>query len=68
MSISRDIAEVQRVLKDSGLSYTMHSAGTTVGRDILLLPYLMRFESFQEPWLTLERILVGDQRAHGTML
>ena len=30
-SVSREVAEVQRLLKASGLSYTMHSAGTTVG-------------------------------------
>jgi uncharacterized protein (TIGR00106 family) len=30
-SVSKEVAEVQRVLKKSGLSYSMHSAGTTVG-------------------------------------
>ncbi|KAK1769280.1 putative cell wall biogenesis protein [Phialemonium atrogriseum] len=29
-SISREVAEVQKVLKASGLYYKMHSAGTTV--------------------------------------
>ncbi|KAL6711608.1 UPF0045 protein M15 [Coniothyrium glycines] len=29
-SVSREVAEVQRVLKRSGLEYSMHSAGTTV--------------------------------------
>ncbi|KAI9766474.1 MAG: hypothetical protein M1839_004895, partial [Geoglossum umbratile] len=29
-SVSREIAEVQRLMAKSGLSYTMHSAGTTV--------------------------------------
>ncbi|KAI8931367.1 hypothetical protein NX059_011701 [Plenodomus lindquistii] len=29
-SVSKEVAEVQRVLKKSGLVYTMHSAGTTV--------------------------------------
>ncbi|KAG5658710.1 hypothetical protein KAF25_007263 [Fusarium avenaceum] len=29
-SVAEDIAEVQRVLKASGLKYTLHSAGTTV--------------------------------------
>ncbi|KAF2398103.1 hypothetical protein EJ06DRAFT_523462 [Trichodelitschia bisporula] len=29
-SVSREIAEVQRLLKQSGLAYSMHSAGTTV--------------------------------------
>jgi hypothetical protein len=30
-SVSKEVAEVQRVLKKSGLEYSMHSAGTTVG-------------------------------------
>lgn len=30
-SVSAEIAEVQRLLKRSGLSFSMHSAGTTVG-------------------------------------
>ncbi|CAN9237946.1 cell wall biogenesis protein-like protein Ecm15 [Alternaria alternata] len=29
-SVSKEVAEVQRVLKRSGLTYSMHSAGTTV--------------------------------------
>ena len=31
ISVAEEVAEVQRVLKLSGLKYTMHSAGTTVG-------------------------------------
>lgn len=31
-SVSNEVAEVQRVLKASGLHYQMHSAGTTVGK------------------------------------
>lgn len=31
-SVSGQIAEVQRLLKKSGLKYSMHSAGTTVGK------------------------------------
>jgi uncharacterized protein YqgV (UPF0045/DUF77 family) len=30
-SVSKEIAEVQRLMKQSGLNYTMHSAGTTIG-------------------------------------
>ena len=30
-SVSKEVAEVQRVLKASGLNFHMHSAGTTVG-------------------------------------
>lgn len=29
-SVSKEVAEVQRLLKRSGLNYSMHSAGTTV--------------------------------------
>ncbi|GAB7356681.1 hypothetical protein MBLNU459_g7394t1 [Dothideomycetes sp. NU459] len=29
-SVSKEVAEVQRLMKKSGLSYSMHSAGTTV--------------------------------------
>ncbi|KAH3920432.1 hypothetical protein HBI56_069970 [Parastagonospora nodorum] len=29
-SVSKEVAQVQRLLKKSGLSYSMHSAGTTV--------------------------------------
>ncbi|KAF1943711.1 cell wall biogenesis protein-like protein Ecm15 [Clathrospora elynae] len=29
-SVSKEVAEVQRLLKKSGLEYSMHSAGTTV--------------------------------------
>ncbi len=31
-SVSLQIADVQRLLKQSGLKYSMHSAGTTVGK------------------------------------
>jgi hypothetical protein len=30
-SVSKEVAEVQRLLKKSGLNFSMHSAGTTVG-------------------------------------
>ncbi|KAF2803281.1 cell wall biogenesis protein-like protein Ecm15 [Mytilinidion resinicola] len=29
-SVSKEVAEVQRILKRSGLTYSMHSAGTTL--------------------------------------
>lgn len=31
-SVSRQIADVQRLMQQSGLKYQMHSAGTTVGK------------------------------------
>lgn len=31
VSVANEVAEVQKLLKASGLKYTMHSAGTTVG-------------------------------------
>lgn len=30
--MSKEVAAVQRLMKASGLSYEMHSAGTTVGK------------------------------------
>jgi uncharacterized protein YqgV (UPF0045/DUF77 family) len=30
-SVSQEVAQVQRLMKGSGLDYSMHSAGTTVG-------------------------------------
>lgn len=30
-SVSAEIADVQRLMKKSGLKYSMHSAGTTIG-------------------------------------
>ena len=30
-SVSQEVADVQRLMQQSGLSYSMHSAGTTVG-------------------------------------
>lgn len=30
-SVSKEVAEVQRLLKKSGIKYSMHSAGTTIG-------------------------------------
>jgi uncharacterized protein YqgV (UPF0045/DUF77 family) len=35
-SVSQQIAEVQKLLKVSGLKYSMHSAGTTVGKFYLV--------------------------------
>jgi uncharacterized protein YqgV (UPF0045/DUF77 family) len=31
VSVANEVAEVQKLLKASGVVYTMHSAGTTVG-------------------------------------
>ena len=36
VSVANEVAEVQRLLKASGLTYTMHSAGTTVGEFCLV--------------------------------
>ena len=34
-SVSQQVADVQRLMQKSGLSYSMHSAGTTVGKRCL---------------------------------
>ena len=43
VSVANEVAAVQRVLQASGLKYTMHSAGTTVGEFffILFLYYIL---------------------------
>jgi len=38
-SVAKEVADVQRLLKKSGLKYTMHSAGTTVGEEIASQSY-----------------------------
>ncbi|KAF7680411.1 cell wall biogenesis protein ecm15 [Alternaria burnsii] len=40
-SVSKEVAEVQRVLKRSGLTYSMHSAGTTVGMTLHIPLYVV---------------------------
>lgn len=40
-SVSRQIADVQRLMQQSGLKYSMHSAGTTVGT-VHVLAMLLR--------------------------
>lgn len=52
-SVSKEIADVQRLLEKSGLKFTMHSAGTTVGEDV-------------SPQIR-SCILIKLQRDHGTM-
>lgn len=34
-SVSKEVAEVQRLIEKSGLTFHMHSAGTTIGTDFL---------------------------------
>ncbi|KAJ4039611.1 UPF0045 protein M15 [Fusarium oxysporum] len=43
VSVAEDIAEVQKVLKASGLKYTLHSAGTTVGALFLACTNIMLY-------------------------
>jgi uncharacterized protein YqgV (UPF0045/DUF77 family) len=40
-SVSKEVADVQRLLKKSGLTYTLHSAGTTVGNATDNTPQLL---------------------------
>lgn len=42
VSVAAEVAEVQKILKASGLKYTMHSAGTTVGMAFLSHPHHRR--------------------------
>jgi len=34
-SVAQEVADVQKLLKASGLLYSMHSAGTTIGKSLL---------------------------------
>ena len=36
-SVSAEVADVQRLIQKSGLKYTMHSAGTTLGKSRMVL-------------------------------
>ena len=38
VSVANEVAEVQKLLQASGLAFTMHSAGTTVGTSTSLQP------------------------------
>ncbi len=38
VSVAEEVAEVQRLLRASGVKHTMHSAGTTVGRPSPQMP------------------------------
>lgn len=60
-SVSAQIADVQRLMKTSGLSYSMHSAGTTVVSYLLspisLRPHpVIRFLPCVGPNLQLKRL------------
>lgn len=46
-SVSREVAEVQRILKRSGLSYSMHSAGTTLGTSLIYLHHILLISHVQ---------------------
>src|SRR5436305_14863310 len=52
-SISAQIADVQRLMKTSGLSYSMHSAGTTVVRYLVPSRYDLMPSSISYPVLGL---------------
>ena len=43
VSVAHEVAAVQRLLKASGLTYTMHSAGTTVGQSSFPHPHVPHF-------------------------
>ena len=45
VSVANEVAEVQKLLRASGLTCTMHSAGTTVGGFPLLFPLLVFFRA-----------------------
>jgi hypothetical protein len=70
--VSAQIADVQRLMKKSGLKYSMHSAGTTVGKCWALsyffkppllyktAPYTQRFRTM-ESVVTISKGLLKSQ-------
>lgn len=36
--MSKEVAEIQKFVQSTGLSYTMHSAGTTIGESRAYVP------------------------------
>lgn len=46
ISVAKEVAEVQKLLKASGLSFTMHSAGTTVGKIVHWFSHSLHFFYF----------------------
>jgi uncharacterized protein YqgV (UPF0045/DUF77 family) len=61
-SVSNEVAAVQRLMKASGLSYSMHSAGTTVGKiffDFLLASCLYEIlYAFELKYIYVRMILI----------
>ncbi|KAI4174258.1 MAG: hypothetical protein LQ343_002396 [Gyalolechia ehrenbergii] len=53
-SVSQEVADVQRLMKQSKLSYSMHSAGTTVGRTD-------KKQSFSEKVTAVNTLLAADK-------
>ncbi|KAF4995294.1 hypothetical protein FDECE_12856 [Fusarium decemcellulare] len=73
VSVAEEIAEVQKVLKASGLKYTLHSAGTTVGASFLpclptQLPWWIEYDAdsrFSEgPW---DEVMTAVGKAHAAV-
>ncbi|PMB69276.1 UPF0045 protein ECM15 [Beauveria bassiana] len=48
ISVAEEVAEVQRVIKASGLKYTMHSAGTTREREMMMMMMLEEEEKTRQ--------------------
>ncbi|KAI4847560.1 hypothetical protein E4T44_04442 [Aureobasidium sp. EXF-8845] len=49
-SVSKEVSQVQRLLKKSGLVYSMHSAGTTVA-------YTSKMVNLEGPWEDVMRVI-----------
>ncbi|KAN0075840.1 MTH1187/YkoF-like protein [Elaphomyces granulatus] len=56
-SVSAQIADVQRLIQKSGLSYVMHSAGTTLGTYIIVQGHHSRNLEISYPGLELPQVI-----------
>lgn len=73
-SVSKEVAAVQRLLKRSGVKYSMHSAGTTLGRwqslrfspHVIRKPLLIQISHLAFTYMYVFSSLTShDQRVHG---
>ncbi|KAL8995304.1 MAG: hypothetical protein Q9188_006850 [Gyalolechia gomerana] len=72
-SVSQEVADVQRLMKQSKLSYSMHSAGTTVGSVQVFIcdeafvtdpqPQTDKKQSFSEKVTAVNTLLAADKTA-----
>jgi uncharacterized protein YqgV (UPF0045/DUF77 family) len=55
--VAEEVAEVQKLLQASGLTYTMHSAGTTVGMCAVISVFRGRAEAIVAGYYLKNRLI-----------